>query len=120
MRARNLAARQESLIIEFRNIAKKNERTINLQPEKILTEDLPNGQHIIYIPTIGIPQSINFQRAEVENKECLGNKVSMRLIYDDLRIRNYWLEHLEWLNDSLNKDIKTLKKQNFKQWLRAI
>ncbi|MCY3998876.1 MAG: toll/interleukin-1 receptor domain-containing protein [Flavobacteriaceae bacterium] len=120
VRARNLAARQESLIIEFRNIAKKNERTINLQPEKILTEDLPNGQHIIYIPTIGIPQSINFQRAEVENKECLGNKVSMRLIYDDLRIRNYWLEHLEWLNDSLNKDIKTLKKQSFEQWLRAI
>lgn len=117
VRARNLAARQNNLITEFVNIAKKKGRTITVQPEKILTENLPNGKHIIYIPTIGIPQSISCQSAEIK-KELLGyNDVSIRLIYDDLRIRDTWLKHLEWLNNNFKKDIKTLKKQDFELWL---
>ncbi|NKI27833.1 toll/interleukin-1 receptor domain-containing protein [Arenibacter sp. 6A1] len=118
VRARNLAARQDNLITEFRNIAEKNNRTVTVQPEKILTEDLPNGEHIIYIPTIGIPQSTSCQSAEIK-KELLGyDEVSIRLIYDDLRIRDKWLKHLEWLNDNFRKDIKTLKKQDFELWLQ--
>lgn len=119
VRARNLAARQDNLITEFRSIAEKNGRIVTVQPEKILTEDLPNGEHIIYIPTIGIPQSTSCQSAEIK-KELLGyDKVSIRLIYDDLRIRNKWLKHLEWLNDNFKKDIKTLKKQDFELWLQT-
>lgn len=120
VRARNLAARQDNLITEFVNIAKKNGRTVTVQPEKILTENLPNGEHIIYIPTIGIPQSISCQTAEIK-KELLGyNEVSIRLIYDDLRIRDKWLKHLEWLNNNFKKDIKTLKKQDFEVWLQKV
>tara|TARA_R110001583_G_scaffold122569_1_gene273871 strand:- start:38993 stop:40165 length:1173 start_codon:yes stop_codon:yes gene_type:complete len=119
VRARNLAARQDNLITEFRNIAEKNGRIVTVQPEKILTEDRPNGEHIIYIPTIGIPQSTSCQSAEIK-KELLGyDEVSIRLIYDDLRIRDKWLKHLEWLNDNLKKDIKTLKKQDFELWLQT-
>ncbi|MBU2945440.1 toll/interleukin-1 receptor domain-containing protein [Zobellia uliginosa] len=118
VRARNLAARQDNLITEFRNIAEKNNRKVTVQPEKILTEDLPNGEHIIYIPTIGIPQSTSCQSAEIK-KELMGyDEVSIRLIYDDLRIRDKWLQHLEWLNDNFKKDIKTLKKQDFELWLQ--
>lgn len=118
VRARNLAARQDNLITEFRNIAEKNGRTVTVQPEKILTEDRPNDERIIYIPTIGIPQSTSCQSAEIK-KELLGYKeVSIRLIYDDLRIREKWLKHLEWLNDNFKKDIKTLKKQDFETWLK--
>ena len=118
VRARNLAARQDNLITEFRNIAEKNKRKVTVQPEKILTEDLPNGEHIIYIPTIGIPQSTSCQSAEIK-KELMGyDEVSIRLIYDDLRIRDKWLKHLEWLNDNFRKDIKTLKKQDFELWLQ--
>src|SRR5690606_9773137 len=85
VRARNLAARQDNLITEFRNIAEKNNRKVTVQPEKILTEDLANGEHIIYIPTIGIPQSTSCQSAEIK-KELMGyDEVSIRLIYDDLR-----------------------------------
>lgn len=118
VRARNLAARQDNLITEFRNIAEKNNRKVTVQPEKILTEDLANGEHIIYIPTIGIPQSTSCQSAEIK-KELMGyDEVSIRLIYDDLRIRDKWLKHLEWLNDNFKKDIRTLKKQDFESWLQ--
>jgi hypothetical protein len=120
VRARNLAARQNNLITEFVNIAKKNGRLITVQPEKVLTENLPDGKHIVYIPTIGIPQSMSCQSAEIK-KELLGyNDVSIRLIYDDLRIRDKWLKHLDWLNDNFKKDIKTLKKQDFEVWLQTI
>lgn len=117
VRARNLAARQDNLITEFRNIADKNGRKIAVQPERFLTEDLFNGKRIIYIPTIGIPQSTSCQSAEIK-KELLGYRdVTIRLIYDDLRIRDKWLKHLDWLNDNFKKDIKTLKKQKFEEWL---
>lgn len=120
VRARNLAARQDNLISEFRNIAEKNNRTVTVQPEKILTEDLSNGEHIIYIPSIGIPQSTSCQSAEIK-KELMGyDEVSIRLIYDDLRIRDKWLKHLDWLNDNFKKDIKTLKKQDFELWLQKV
>jgi hypothetical protein len=116
IRARNLAARQDNLITEFRNIADKNGKIVTVQPEKFLTQDLPNGERRIYIPTIGIPQSINCQSAEIR-KELLKYKVpSIRLIYDDLRIRDEWLKHLDWLNDNFKKDIKTLKKTEFEEW----
>lgn len=92
---------------------------MTVQPEKILTEDLPDGSRIIYIPTIGIPQSTNCQSAEIK-RELLGyDEVSIRLIYDDLRIRDKWLNHLDWLNDNFKKDIKTLKKQDFEIWLQT-
>lgn len=118
VRARNLAARQDNLITEFRNIAEKNGRIVTVQPERFLTENLSDGKHIIYIPTIGIPQSTSCQSAELK-KELFGyNDVSIRLIYDDLRIRDKWLKHLDWLNDNFIKDIKTLKKQEFELWLQ--
>ena len=120
VRARNLAARQDNLITEFRNIAEKNGRVVTVQPEKLLTEDLPGDKRIIYIPAIGIPQSTSYQSAEIK-KELLGyDEVSIRLIYDDLRIRDKWLKHLDWLNDNFKKDIKTLKKQNFELCLQPI
>lgn len=116
IRARNLAARQDNLITEFRNIADKNGKVVTVQPEKFLTQDLPHGERRIYIPTIGIPQSINCQSAEIR-KELLKYSVpSIRLIYDDLRIRDEWLKHLDWLNDNFKKDIKTLKKTEFEEW----
>ncbi|GAB3879383.1 hypothetical protein GCM10028824_42750 [Hymenobacter segetis] len=117
IRARNLAARQDSLITDFRNIASSLGKTIVVQPERFLTEELPLGKRRIFIPTIGIPQSTSCQTAEIKNEMSSG-KVSIRLIYDDLRIREKWIEHLDWLNKNLNIDVKTLKKQEFKSWLQ--
>jgi len=118
VRARNLAARQDNLITDFRNAAEKNGRVVTVQPERFLTEERVDGRKIIYIPTIGIPQSTSCQSAELK-KELYGHlDVSIRLIYDDLRIRSKWLDHLDWLNDNFKKDIKTLKKQDFDSWLQ--
>lgn len=119
VRARNLAARQDNLIAEFRNIAQQCGRNITVQPEKFLTEDLPSGKRIIYIPTIGTPQSTSCQSAEIRHEFEKNSNISIRLIYDDLRIRDKWLNHLDWLNENLKKDILTLKKQEFKSWLET-
>lgn len=119
VRARNLAARQDGLITNFRTIAAKYGRNVTVQPEKFLTEDHPNGTRYIYIPTIGIPQSTSHQAAELR-KEVGQENVSIRLIYDDLKIRKNWLNHLDWLNDNFKTDIKTLKKQNFQKWLQNL
>lgn len=120
VRARNLASRQDNLITEFRNIAQQCGREITVQPERFLTEDLPSsGKRIIYIPTIGIPQSTSCQSAEIRHEFEKHSKISIRLIYDDLRIRDKWLNHLDWLNENFKKDILTLKKQEFKSWLET-
>lgn len=121
VRARNLAARQDNLITEFRSIAQQCGRNVIVQPEKFLTEILESGKKVIYIPTIGIPQSTNCQSAEIRHEfEKDSDNTCIKLIYDDLRIRDKWLKHLDWLNDNFKKEIKTLKKQEFKQWLETI
>lgn len=119
VRARNLASRQDNLITDFRNTADECGRNITVQPEKFLTEDLPSGKRIIYIPTIGIPQSTSCQIAEIRHEIEVNKNTSIRLIYDDLRIRDKWLKHLDWLNGNFKKDILTLKKQEFKSWLQS-
>ena len=111
-RARNLASRQDSLITDFTQAAHDNNIEVNLQFSRYITQPLSNGKTKIFIPTIGIPQSINCHNSEkliskIENKEI----DSITLIYDEMSIRNYWLEHLDWLNEHLS--IKTLKKQDF-------
>ena len=118
VRARNLASRQYNLITEFMSIAKQCGRNITVQPERFLTEEL-SGKKIIYIPTIGIPQSTDCQSAEIRHEfKKVPNNTCIRLIYDDLRIRDKWLKHLDWLNDNFKKDIHTLKKQDFEKWLQ--
>lgn len=119
VRARNLASRQDNLITDFRSIAFECGRNVTVQPEKFLTEDLPSGKKIIYIPTIGIPQSTSCQSAEIRHEIEVNKHASVRLIYDDLRIRDKWLKHLDWLNDNFKRDILTLKKQEFRSWLKT-
>lgn len=117
MRARNLASRQDNLITEFTNFAVKHGKTINLQPERFITEELGGNKKRIFIPTVGIPQSVNCNQSEEIIKEIKDYEVdSVHLIYDDLRIRDKWLTHLDWLNGYLK--VQTIKKKNFDRWLK--
>jgi len=117
IRARNLASRQDSLITEFTNYAVMHGKKVNLQPERFITEELGGNKRRIFIPVIGIPQSIDCnQHAELKRELKEFDVENIYLIYDDIRIREKWLKHLDWLNDYL--DIKTLKKQNFNTWLQ--
>lgn len=118
LRARNLAARQDNLISEFTNVANKYGKTINLQPQRFLTEDLGGNKRRIFIPTIGIPQSMDCNSSDDEIRKELNefDIESIHLIFDDIKIREKWLNHLDWLNKYLK--VKTLKKQNFDEWLQ--
>jgi hypothetical protein len=116
-RARNLASRQDALITEFTQAGYNNKVELNLQFSRYITQELPTGKRIVYIPTVGIPQSINCQNSQrliqrIEKKEI----DSIHLIYDDMSIRDYWLDHLEWLNKRL--EITTIKKQEFNSWFQ--
>lgn len=114
-RARNLAARQDALITEFTQAAHNNKVDVNLQYSRYISQETSIGKRIVYIPTIGIPQSINCHKSQKLIKKIESNQIeSIHLIYDEMSIRDYWLEHLDWLNDYL--EVQTIKKQNFNEW----
>ena len=111
-RARNLASRQDWLITDFTQAANDKDADVNLQYSRYITQKLDSGKFKVFIPTVGIPQSINCHNSQkliekIEDKQI----ESITLIYDELSIRNNWLEHLDWLNEYL--EIKTLKKSDF-------
>ncbi len=115
VRARNLAARQDNLVGEFIEEARKQGRQL-LQEYHYLVETLKDGRIRLFIPAIGIPQSYDCFDS-LRFREMLNNeKIELFLIYDDLRIRKKWIEHLEWLNESL--EVKTIKKRDFELWLK--
>lgn len=117
VRARNLASRQDNLITEFLNAARKNGKIVNIQPERFITEELGSNKRRIFIPSVGIPQSIDCNQSSELKKEIKEFAVDeVYLIYDDVRIREKWLKHLNYLNEYL--DVKTIKKQEFDIWLQ--
>ncbi|RZJ79537.1 MAG: toll/interleukin-1 receptor domain-containing protein, partial [Chryseobacterium sp.] len=109
VRARTLASRQDDIITNFMNVAKRYKRKVNIQPERFITEELGEGKRRIFIPTVGIPQSINCEQSSELRKEIIEFSVDeINLIYDNLSIRERWIKHLAYLNQYL--DVKTLKK----------
>lgn len=117
IRARNLAARQDNLITEFLKIARKNGKNVTIQPERFITEEMMENKRRIFIPSIGIPKSMDYNQSSVLKKEIKEYSVNeVYLIYDNVRIREKWLKHLEYLNEHL--DVQTIKKQDFDLWLQ--
>ena len=117
IRARNLASRQDNLITEFLNSARKYGKNVTIQPERFITEDIDNNKRRIFIPSVGIPQSFDCNTSSELKKEIKEYSVEeVYLIYDDVRIREKWLNHLSYLNEYL--DVKTIKKQEFDLWLQ--
>jgi hypothetical protein len=117
VRARNLASRQDELITNFLNIARMRGKKVNLQPERFITENIAGQKMRIFIPLVGIPQSTNCEQSSALKsiKDFQVDKIL--LIYDDLRIRDKWLKHLDYLNAHL--DVQTLKMKNFDIWLQS-
>lgn len=117
IRARNLASRQDNLITEFLNSARKYGKNVTIQPERFITEEIGNNKRRIFIPSVGIPQSFDCNTSSELKKEIREYSVEeVYLIYDDVRIREKWLKHLNYLNEYL--DVKTIKKQEFDIWLQ--
>lgn len=117
VRARNLASRQDGLLTEFSNLAIKHGKKVNIQPQRFITEELGSNKRRIFIPLVGIPQSFDCNQSEELKKEITEYEIeSIHLLYDNIRIRQKWIMHLDWLNDYL--EVKTLKKQEFDSWLQ--
>jgi len=117
LRARNLAARQDSLITNFLSIAKKHGKAMSMQPQRFITENIGNDKRRIFIPSVGIPLSTDYNQSSELKKEIQDFAVDeVYLIYDNVRIREKWLKHLDYLNEWL--DVETIKKQEFEVWLK--
>lgn len=115
VRARNMAARQDSLIGEFIKEAQNVGRSL-IQEYKYLVERKGDNDLDVFIPAVGIPQSYDCYESLLF-KELLKNpQTRIFIIYDDLRIKKKWIEHLDWLNSSL--EVKTIKKKEFAIWLQ--
>lgn len=115
VRARNLAARQDNLIGEFLEEARKQKRLL-IQEYCYLIEKLENDRLRLFIPAVGIPQSYDCFDSLRFKKLLNSEKTELFLIYDDLCIQKKWIEHLEWLNKSL--EVKTIKKKDFSLWFK--
>lgn len=116
IRVRNMAARQDSLVGEFIREAQIVGRSL-VQEYKYLVERKDNDEVNVFIPAVGVPQSYDCYESLIF-KDLLHNpKTEIFLIYDDLRIKKKWIEHLDWLNGSL--EVKTIKKKEFATWLQS-
>jgi len=117
LRARTLASRQDALITEFLKAAHKKGKSMSIQPNRYITEELGYKKRRLFIPTVGVPQSINCHQTEDIKKEMDEFDIKeVHLIYDDLRIRDKWLNHLDWLNGYL--EVQTIRQKEFDLWLQ--
>ena len=115
IRARNLAARQDDLVGEFIKEASKLGRQL-VQEYKYLVEYNEGELKNVFIPAVGVPQSYDCYNS-LEFKEIFEcPDVNIYLIYDELRIKRRWIDHLDWLNKSI--EVKTIKKKDFAIWLQ--
>ena len=119
LRARNIAAREDSLTAEFAKEAELQGRRI-VKEAMFLVESRPDGKIWYYIPAIGVPQSMDYyESSEILKKWVQKNKIPDKvfLIYDDLRILPRWISHLDWMNNYLT--VKSIKKQEFTTWIKS-
>lgn len=117
IRARNLAARYDNLKGEFIKEALRYGRTIIPEP-LYLVEQKQDGKFIYYVPAVGVPQSIDFHESlKMIDKMVAEPAGEIYLLYDDLSVLTQWIEHLDWLRNSL--EVKTIKKQEFSKWFQG-
>ena len=118
-RARSLAARQDNIIQEFTSAATSLGKTASLQPEKYITIQDSSGGLVMIIPTIGIPDSLAYNRTEDAMAAMLGSKPAAAFIlFDHNNIREAWQNHLAWLDGYL--PVKSIKIQDATGWLKAL
>lgn len=115
VRARNMAARQDNLVGEFICEAEKQGKHL-VQEYVYLIEHLDTKTRV-FIPAVGVPQSYDCFDSLRFKRLIANENIEIYLIYDELRIKKRWIEHLDWLNDS-KLEVKTIKKKEFAQWLQ--
>lgn len=117
LRARSLASRQDNIITEFLKGASHVGKEANLQPEKFILMNRPDGKELVFIPTVGVPQSFTYNQSEELIKQVKKRKAeTIYILYDHINIREKWIKHLSWLDNYL--PVKALKIEGIEQWLQ--
>ncbi|MBQ4553989.1 MAG: toll/interleukin-1 receptor domain-containing protein [Spirochaetaceae bacterium] len=109
-RARSIQFRQSNIIGEISKYAKTQEKNI-IQLDNYL--QIKENVDILIIPTLGIPNSENFNSARKFLDEP-HNKKQLYLLYDNRNILKSWLNYLDWIN-KYNIPIKTVKVSNLEE-----
>lgn len=109
-RARSIQFRQSNIIGEISKYAKTQEKNI-IQLHNYL--QIKENADILIIPTLGIPNSENFNSARKFLAEP-HNKKQLYLLYDNRNILKSWLKYLDWIN-KYNIPIKTVKVSNLEE-----
>ena len=61
---------------------------MTIQPQRFITEKIDSVKRRIFIPSVGIPQSIDYNQSSELKKEIKDYSVEeVYLIYDNVRIR---------------------------------
>ena len=114
-RARNLAARQDTLRGEFIQEAKKVGRQIFQEKYYLIERDVNKKLLALYLPAIGVPTSYDYYKSR-EFRELLDTPdLKVYLLYDSLKVQKDWIDHLNWLNSAL--EVKTIQRNEFDTWM---
>ena len=115
IRARTLAARRDNLISNFMKMAKFRGYAPQLDSYKIISMT-KNNEEIVLVPAVGIPNSLNYESSSVFIEEIRKKKYEhVYILFDETCIRDYWLNHLKWLDSSLS--VETLSILKVQKWL---
>lgn len=115
IRARTLAARRDNLITNFMKMAKESGFTPELDSYKVISM-IKNGEEVILVPAVGIPNSLNYESSSKFIKDIQDKETKkIYILFDQTNIRDFWLNHLKWLDGSLK--IKSLSILEAYQWL---
>lgn len=109
-RARSIQFRQSNIIGEISKYAPSQKKNI-IQLHNYL--QIKENDDILIIPTLGIPNSENFNLARNFLDEPY-NKKQLYLLYDNRSILKSWLNYLDWIN-KYNIPIKTVKISNLEE-----
>jgi hypothetical protein len=101
LRAKAIAARHRYLIDSFCDSARDHGLTPNVQPQRWISIDLPNGVQLAAVPTIGVPTSNRINEV-FEEISASGDGTGVTwVVYDSRGILKSWLNHLGWLDQFL-------------------
>lgn len=101
LRARCIAARHTSLVVEFCNEATKAGAKTAIQPGRYVLALLKDGRRIAAVPAVGVPDAQRYHEASERfplNGELASEAV---LIYDHRGMLPTWTGFLNWLDDYL-------------------
>lgn len=106
LRARAMASRHSYLVEEFTAATRLAGYKPDVQPERFITVERPDGSFLAAVPTVGVPDAFRYQEIEELLDKHSTKHNELVLLFDDRGLLQRWLKHLGWL-DSQNLKVKS-------------